>query len=83
MFKSFLKGLGKGLATVGLYAAKGALYVSAHPEVVAAVAQIAVQAGAPQGAIAKGTQIAGYVGEAGQVIGAIEQAKSGAQQGQQ
>lgn len=75
MFKSFLKGLGMVLAKIGQGAAKAAVYVSEHPEVVAAVAQIALNAGAPQAGVAKGTQIAGVVGEAGQVISAIEQSK--------
>lgn len=78
MFQSFLKGLGKAFAAIGSGALQGALFVSAHPEVVQAVANVAVQFGAPA---AKTTAIATDVAlgavTTSAVKGSVDAAKAG------
>ena len=59
---SFWKTFGSALASVATYAAKGAIWASDHPEVIAQVSNIAVAAGAPAPIVAgvdKGLEIAG------------------------
>lgn len=68
----FLKSIGKGLATVAEYAAKGALYVSRHPEVIRAVGAVATLAGVPAAAA-----VVAEAGAVAQAVGAVAPVAAG------
>lgn len=76
----FWKGFGSALAKVATVAAQGALWASQHPEVVAAVSAIAVNAGAPAATVQKvdqGIAVASQVAAAAQAAQAAQSTTPG------
>lgn len=71
-----LKTIGLWLAKAAVYAAKGALYVSNHPEVVQAVGAIATLAGHPEATalVAEAARVSETVGYATSALPALQAA---------